>query len=157
MIVDFYVAGRAAPQGSKNLGRAGNMYESSRYLKPWRELIAYHAVAQQIPMIDGPVILGLGFVMTRPQRTPRTRPTPPATKRPDIEKLARGCADALTGIAFRDDAQVDRMPLAKRIAELGEEPGVRILIAPSDSGSLAEVVSSLYGLSLNPYCTTCLE
>ncbi len=77
--------------------------------------------------IDGPVTVALEFVLPRPKSAPKTR-TPAATKRPDVDKLARAILDAITGICVADDAQVTHLCAKKRLGEIGETPGVHIRI-----------------------------
>jgi crossover junction endodeoxyribonuclease RusA len=103
------------------------MIESAKDLGPWREriaLAAHNAVHGRKPL-TGAITLELVFVMPRPVSAPKTK-TPPAIKRPDLDKLARSCLDALTGIAFHDDSQVTHLTASKRLAEIGETPGVQI-------------------------------
>jgi len=66
--------------------------------------------------------------MPRPVSTPKRAPTPPAVKRPDIDKIARSVLDGITGIAICDDSQVVNLRATKRIAEIDERPGVVIEI-----------------------------
>ena len=47
-------------------------------------------------------------------------------KRPDFDNLAKTAADALQGLAFRDDAQISDGVIRKR---WGAVPGMRILIS----------------------------
>jgi crossover junction endodeoxyribonuclease RusA len=49
-------------------------------------------------------------------------------KRPDLDKLVRGVFDALTGVCFTDDSRIVALQAGKRIAEIGEGPGVNITI-----------------------------
>ncbi|MEV2222676.1 RusA family crossover junction endodeoxyribonuclease [Nocardia vinacea] len=139
-----FVPGVPAPQGSKRHVGNGRLIESSKRLKPWRETVTKVAQQANPPMLDGPVVLGLEFVMPRPKATPKTKPTPPAVKRPDIEKLARAIADALTGVTFADDSQVVAMPLAKRIADLGEPCGVHIEFDSCTPEAINEIVTDIY-------------
>ena len=133
----FYVAGQPAPQGSKrHLGR-GVLVESSKNVGPWRERIAIaaHNFATQfavnhpavLPFHDQGLAVGLQFVMPRPAATPKTR-TPSAVKRPDLDKLSRAVFDALTGIILADDAAIIELHAFKRLAEIGESPGVHISV-----------------------------
>lgn len=48
--------------------------------------------------------------------------------RPDAIKLARSTEDALTGVAWRDDAQSFQVMTHKRYVREGEEPGVLVEI-----------------------------
>jgi crossover junction endodeoxyribonuclease RusA len=85
----------------------------------------------------GPVVVRLDFVMPRPVSTPK-RSTPPAIKKPDGDKLERGVWDALSmaGV-WGDDSQVIRWFGSKRIAELGESPGVRIEVRAAEPVEVA--------------------
>lgn len=135
--LDLFVPGRPAPQGSKRHVGNGVLVESSKAVGPWRTLVAWH-VAQRwrtAPM-DGPVAMHLEFVMPRPASCPK-RSTPPAIKRPDVDKLIRAVLDSVTGVLFRDDSQVVSLKAVKRIAEIDELPGCRIQAA-----QLAEAVAA---------------
>lgn len=124
----FTVPGNPAPQGSKRHVGNGRMVESSKAVGPWREriaLVAHNAMLGQ-PVIQAAVAVELHFVMPRPKTTPRV--TPPAIKRPDIDKLVRACLDAFTGVCFADDSQVTGLNATKRIAEIGETTGVHVRI-----------------------------
>lgn len=131
-VVEFFVPGRPAPQGSKRHVGHGIMVESSRELGPWRERVALaaHTAMAGSELLDGAVILTLEFVLSRPKSTPKRR-TPAATKRPDVDKLARAVLDAITDVVIVDDAQVIDLRATKRLAELGEMPGVQIRIDAS--------------------------
>ncbi|UCZ89050.1 RusA family crossover junction endodeoxyribonuclease [Gordonia sp. WA4-43] len=120
-----FVAGAPAPQGSKRHVGRGVLIESSKAVGPWRERIAVAAHSHARGLLSGPVALTLDFVMPRPKSAPK-RSTPPAVKRPDIDKLARAVLDALTDVWLADDSQVVSLHATKRIAEIGEAAGVRI-------------------------------
>lgn len=124
----LFVPGTPAPQGSKRHVGRGVLIESSKQLGPWRERVALAAHGHGFPLLTGlPVLMTLEFVMPRPASTPKRR-TPPAIKRPDADKLERAVLDALTGIAFADDSQVTTTYRRKRLAEIGETPGVWIAV-----------------------------
>lgn len=124
----FHVEGIPAPQGSKKHVGNGRMVESSKALKPWRERVAWTARECGVPLRLGAVVVRLEFVMPRPVSTPKSR-TPPALRKPDIDKLTRGVFDALSGLCFEDDARVVDLRASKRLAGLGEKPGVTVTIA----------------------------
>lgn len=127
-LLEMFVPGRPAPQGSHRHVGNGIMVESSKAVGPWRTVVAWHAAqAWTATPLDGAVAVVYEFVMPRPSGTPK-RSTPPAIKRPDIEKLARAVSDALSGIVWRDDSQVVDMRLIKRLAELDEQPGMRVQV-----------------------------
>jgi Holliday junction resolvase RusA-like endonuclease len=111
------------------------MVESSEGVAPWRtdvraEVLAAMGNRGHRGFRRGvPVYVRLEFVLPRPQSTPKRR-TPPAVKRPDVDKLARAVLDALTSAgALADDSQVVDLHPIKRLAELDETPGCRITVA----------------------------
>lgn len=124
--VKFFVPGKPAAQGSKRHVGGGRMIESSKEVGPWRERVALAAhmsmvaagdVHDEIGLLTGPVAVDLLFVLPRPKSAPK-RTTPPASKRPDVDKLARAVLDAVTDVIIRDDAQVVDLRARKRVAEL---------------------------------------
>lgn len=133
MTTSLFVPGRPAPQGSKSFkGMRGGkpiLVESSDYLAPWRETVAWHARAVSRGLTAGPITLTLTFVLPRPVATPKKR-TPPAIKYPDVDKLSRAVLDALTGIAFANDSQVTDLRARKRLAALEGKTGVHIAWEP---------------------------
>jgi Holliday junction resolvase RusA-like endonuclease len=65
------------------------------------------------------------FRVPRPKSAPK-RVLWPAT-RPDLDKLCRHAADALSGLIYTDDARVVELIASKTFA-IGEPPGVRITV-----------------------------
>ena len=145
-MIQFFVPGLPAPQGSKNAfgirNKAGeivgvNVVESSsKTLKPWRtdvKMYAHQAMKDvDAVILDGPVSLFCHFVMKRPVGTPKTRSTPPAVKKPDLDKLVRAIGDAVKGVAYTEDSKVVEIVATKRIAEQHEQPGCFIRIGEGD-------------------------
>jgi crossover junction endodeoxyribonuclease RusA len=125
---ETFVPGRPAAQGSKRHVGGGRLVEQSKAVAPWRTLVSWH-VAQKWTEgpLDGPVRVVLMFVMPRPSSTSK-RLTPPAVKRPDIDKMQRAILDALTAICWVDDSQVVDIHATKRLAEVDETPGCRIMV-----------------------------
>ena len=129
-MIEFFVPGKPQAQGSKVKGQWGNMREANKELGPWRERVAleaYRVAGGQIFQSGEPVALGLEFVLNRAASTPKSR-TPAATKKPDIDKMERAIQDALTHVLWPDDAQVTIVIKRKRVAELGESPGVHVWV-----------------------------
>ena len=130
----FFVPGIPKPQGSKRAfvnpkTNRAVVVEDNTKTHDWRSdvrAMAYDYSDSRIS--DGPVRLELEFVMRRPVSTPKTKPTPHAVKKPDLDKLVRAILDALTGILFSDDSQVTGITAHKRIAEVDEMPGCRIVM-----------------------------
>lgn len=129
MILSVFVPGTAAPQGSKRHVGRGVMIESSKAVKPWRESIRWAILERwRGAQMLGAVAVDLEFIMPRPASTPK-RSTPPAIKRPDIDKLERAVLDAIGSAGvWKDDSQVTTLRATKRLAEIGETPGCRIVV-----------------------------
>lgn len=133
-----FVAGRPAPQGSKRgiatkYGKVA-MVESSPHVKPWRESIRAALLDDtgraRATYPEGPVLVRLEFVMPRPKSMSFTKPTPPHTKRPDIDKLIRAVLDAIGSAGvWKDDSQVTRVEATKRTAARFEQEGCHITIS----------------------------
>lgn len=127
-VLQLFVPGQAAPQGSKRHVGRGILIESSKAVAPWRTTVAWHASqAYPGPVLDGALGVCIDFVMKRPAGAPK-RSTPMAVKRPDLDKLARAVLDALSGIVWRDDSLIVGLHVTKRLAEIGEQPGAHITV-----------------------------
>lgn len=129
--LSLFVPGRPAPQGSKRHVGNGVMVEMSKYVKPWRSDIRDALIAEWDgkPPLYGPIALELAFVMQRPASLSVRKPTPPAVKRPDWDKLSRAVCDAITSAqVYKDDSQIVHAVVSKRIAEVDELTGCWIHI-----------------------------
>jgi crossover junction endodeoxyribonuclease RusA len=123
--------------------------DSSKYTKPWQTRVAQVA-RSKMPAVLFPkgaaVKLSLSFVVVRPKAQhvagDRSRPLkagfeyalPLST--PDALKMARAVEDALTGIAYDDDAQIVEELIWKTY---GEAPGVRVVVEPA-TGQFLRVI-----------------
>jgi Holliday junction resolvase RusA-like endonuclease len=78
---------------------------------------------------EGPMALELVFVMPRP-KLPKKLGTSrlPHSKRPDFDNLEKATVDALTGLAWLDDACLCDVRTRKFIAATNESPHVEITI-----------------------------
>ncbi len=94
--------------------------------KDWKQQIA-SAVRERYdgPLLDGPLAVVMTFYRPRPKAHYRRSgelstlglETPFPDGRPDVLKLARAVEDALSGVAWRDDAQIVEETLRKRWGE----------------------------------------
>lgn len=137
---DMWVPGKAEPQGSKRVGRHGRipviLDANDKVLAPWKQRVALQASNEMRALGYSPVppkvpvYVGMEFILPRLASAPKTRPHPPASTKPDLDKLIRSVFDALTGPVLHDDAQVIGFlqPTGKRRAEPDEEPGVYIVV-----------------------------
>lgn len=132
-MISFNVVGKAEPQGSTRAfvvnGKAVTT-STNKNLKPWRSCVFDAALKAMggAPMVMGPVEIWAEFRIQRPASSPKTRETLP-DKTPDLDKLARGLFDALTGVCWDDDKRVVRMHISERYTDRnGEQPGVSVSI-----------------------------
>jgi Holliday junction resolvase RusA-like endonuclease len=110
--LEFTIYMRAEPQGSARAfviaGRA-RVTTDNKKIKPFRSEVTRMALAElngrQQPLFPArePVHITVKFGFMRPPSAKRRNH--PSVK-PDIDKLVRAVSDALTGVAFHDDAQV---------------------------------------------------
>lgn len=146
MIHRFFVPGIPVPKGSarsyinRKTGKLATVQDNREKQKPWAATIGWRAQETGCKVTDGPVQLSLEFVMPRPKCHYGTGKNASTLKpqfesdrhtvKPDLDKLIRCVKDALTGIAWRDDCQVDRVAkLVKRYSDGPNDPcGVWILI-----------------------------
>lgn len=129
----FWVGGSPVPQGSfvARVTRDGRPFvvpENSAGLKRWRKTIAVLAgTALGRHFEKGvPVWVRLTFYVVPPKTI--VRPYPSTRSSGDIDKLSRAVLDALTGVAFVDDAQV--VHLTASLNYRPEGAGVRIGVGP---------------------------
>lgn len=132
----FEVHGLPQPQGSakgfvhRSTGRV-IVTSDNPQLRSWRQDVAARAsealgdLPRPLYRRGQPVRLAVTFYLPRPQSAPR-RVLYPAT-RPDLDKLLRALCDALSGLAFEDDAMVVTAIVEKRFGTPGAVVGVGLL------------------------------
>ena len=128
-MVAFTVPGVPVPQGSKSAfvvkGRAVVAESNRGKLTPYRAVVAAKAAEAMAgeDLMSGPVRVRLELVFPRPKShhvasdpSRELKPGAPfyMASRPDAEKVARAISDALTGVIFRDDAQVAVYEIVKK-------------------------------------------
>lgn len=125
--VSFVAYGIPQPQGSKSArvvrGRAimtEGFGDTPRRRKEWRMIVADAARqwlkdnGQPTPF-DGPIDIYLSFFFLRPPSvSAKKRPFP--SVKPDLSKLTRSVEDSMTGLIYRDDAQIVRIVATKDYA-----------------------------------------
>jgi len=137
----FAVAGTPQSRGSKRHVGKGRFIDSNPRSGPWMGVVAAEAAramhcayGEDASLFDGPLGLAMTFTLRRPvghygsgANRNRVRPAAPRfpDKRPDCTKLLRGVEDALTGVVWRDDAQVVEQRVTKRY---GESEGVEVTV-----------------------------
>lgn len=131
----LFIPGTPSAKGNiRYLGQRGGraiLTDATKGLKPWDSRIRTALAdddGQPKARFDGAVHVELEFVMPRPLSTPKKR-TPAAVKKPDLDKLQRAVLDAISSAGvWRDDSQVVSVMATKRIAEIGETPGLHLFI-----------------------------
>lgn len=121
--IEIRVEGIPAPQGSKSIGRGGQMYESSKKLKPWRDAVVWATkqVMAGRPPLRGALRCEIYYTLPKPKSAVKAGRNWPSVK-PDGDKLDRATHDALTqGGAWVDDAQVVQWSGGKQY--YSEHPG----------------------------------
>lgn len=125
-MISFFVLGLPQPQGSaKAFVQNGRTHITSDNpkMKSWRNDVKCEAQKHFTkPELDAPMIVTAVFCLPRPKGhygtgrnagvVKASAPDVPAVK-PDVDKLARALLDALTGVAYRDDAQVTTLTVRK--------------------------------------------
>jgi Holliday junction resolvase RusA-like endonuclease len=130
--VEFTVLGLPQPQGSKTVvqqkGRRPRAIEDNPLTVPWRATVAAAAQAAMNgrQLRSGPLRMRVVFVFPRPaahfgtgRNHGKLKASAPlyCRTRPDVDKLLRAIGDALTGLVFRDDAQVVIVSAEKHYGE----------------------------------------
>jgi crossover junction endodeoxyribonuclease RusA len=105
-------------------GQRRTWHREGERLTAWRSLVALYAQASMTTdPWECPVLLVLDIRMPRPPShlrkdgALRLRAPQHHTSPPDLDKLLRAVMDALTGVVYRDDAQVVRTILSKSYAD----------------------------------------
>ncbi len=131
---------RKRRDGSVGVGMADGSPEHERALKAWEQSIAYTCKSAMnetgVALVEKPgaVWMEVAFWLERPVdhigKTGAVLPSAPVhhTVKPDRDKLLRAVQDALTGIAYTDDAQVVDGPVSKRYTMF--RPHVTITVKP---------------------------
>lgn len=132
-ILQFFVPGIPAPQGSKRYLGNGIMVEASaKTLKPWRNDIA--RIARSAAVVDewsvpGAVHAEIVFFLARP-KTVSVKKRPRPSVKPDLDKLIRAVFDSLTiARVIADDATVVSLNAEKMYALGSDELGVSVRLS----------------------------
>lgn len=119
--IAFTVLGVAMPKGStrafmpKGAKFPVVVHDNKPSLKGWENSI--RAAIQQYAggtFFDGPVLVRIAFYLPRPKSL--SRKVVWHTKKPDLDKLARGSLDAMKGVLWGDDSQVVQLQVTKHYA-----------------------------------------
>jgi len=139
------VVGKAKPAGSKRAFKnrhTGNVHivDANKDSMSWKQDVAQaclHACCEQGWTAEhDPLLVEISFFQARPKthygtgkNSERVKDSAPAwpTSRPDVDKLSRAVLDGMTGVVFRDDAQIVAKTVVKRY---GEPERAEIFVEP---------------------------
>lgn len=142
------VYGNAEPAGSKRAfyrPKLGvRVVDANPKSREWKRIVSQEAGKIANGLLEGALVLEAVFYRPRPANhygsgqnagiVKRSAPAYPTT-RPDTTKLLRGIEDALTGVLYRDDAQIVRQIVRK---EWGDPARVVIAIEEIEEAALED-------------------
>lgn len=112
--INFTVIGTPQPQGSSRAfvpkgWKRAIITSANAKLKPWRQEVAGTAQVamsqSKIGLLENvPLSIEAVFFFEKPKSAKKSLLC--KITKPDLDKLLRGLLDSLTGIVFRDDAQI---------------------------------------------------
>lgn len=131
-MIDITVHGKPEPAGSKKAfvitdkGKTkarAVVVDANTKSTVWKASVARQALEQyEDAPLEGPLAVAFIFFLTKPKSVKREKPS----VRPDLTKLIRAVEDALTGVIWKDDAQIVRQTASKDYTE--GESFVRVII-----------------------------
>lgn len=134
MTIEFTVPGRPVPMARPRVTSRGT-YTPKRC----RDYKAAVAIAAKAAMrgkepFEGAVHIILQFSFKTPKSWPKNKQAVAGivghTSRPDWDNLAKSVTDAMIGIVYKDDSQIETASVDKRY---GDSDGVRIVVEEQKS------------------------
>ena len=120
MAIAFSVSGNPVPQPRPRVSTRGGFARAyvpkGHAVHAYRKAIAAAARDAGAGVHGEPVEVVIDLVFERPKSHLRKRglaKDAPATPRPDLDNCAKAVLDALNGVAWDDDAQVQRLVVSK--------------------------------------------
>ena len=122
MDISFSVSGKPQPQGSVRAFMPKGwtrpvLTSDNKTLKPWRKEVAKAASAAMGAAQPSEKAIGVAitFRFVRPKSVKKSVEF--KLTKPDVDKLARGILDSLTGVCFKDDSQVVKLLAVKGFSD----------------------------------------
>ena len=124
------------PQGRPRLSTRGGFaraYDPPKS-KEWKRVVEQYVrkavrESEEEFQYKGPLRVWMKFIMPLPKSAHRKRNPPSeswSTKKPDVDNLYKGVADAMEGIVYENDSQISHLVVEKKIAAQGNEAKVLI-------------------------------
>jgi Holliday junction resolvase RusA-like endonuclease len=126
--------GQPRPRAVRRGAHAG-VYDPGT-AKEWKGAVAAAALgAMGTAPLSCPLALAIFLRFPRPQRLAKVSPSSllPHTAKPDADNCAKAIMDALTGIAWVDDAQICSLSIVKEYADMTGSAGALIQILKVDA------------------------
>jgi crossover junction endodeoxyribonuclease RusA len=120
----FFIPGNPIPQGSMKIIGKRMIHTRQKDLYAWRQAVGEAAQGAGVTPLTGSVTVDAWFYVERKKSVKRDEPN----VRPDLDKLTRAILDALTGVAYVDDAQVTRINVSKEYAKALDSVGVCVTV-----------------------------
>ena len=137
----FHVPGRPVPQPRPKIstrGGVGRAYTPAKHpINDYRQAVEMYAKLAGCELLSGSVTISVQFIFERPKshfNKSGLKKDSPAFVNCDIDNLLKGVLDALNGIAFIDDRQVEYVKAGKI---WGDESATRIEIIVSNKNGLS--------------------
>jgi Holliday junction resolvase RusA-like endonuclease len=124
----FFVPGMPQTKGSWRIVRGRQLVPDNEHEPAWAEAIAWAARAAgaaRVPPTRDRIVMEVRFMLPVPPNKRRTN-------RRDLDKLARSALDALQGLVYVDDEQVDDLILRKRTTPIASELGAHVRVTRAE-------------------------
>lgn len=119
----------AVPQGRPRFYK-GHAIDPPASRKFKADVAKFVATQKNVKLIDFPISVSIFIYRSIKKFNGKTGVT--GKRYGDIDNLAKGILDALTGIIWKDDAQIVDLRVCKRLAD---EPFIDIIINPASSNT----------------------
>lgn len=124
-VVEIIVPGQPVPTARARKGKGGKWYTPAPTME-YRDRVERAWRVEGKPHLGaGPLRATISLVFARPAYQLKVDGSPrkgaPAYPPTDVDNLAKGCLDALSQLAYGDDAQVVELRVTKRYAMPGGE------------------------------------
>ncbi len=114
-MIRITVPGPATPERKRQCGRFRVDTPQAKDYKQWVKSRACEVMLGQ-PPLEGPLALTLTIWRLKPRSWPKRRRWPDT--RPDCSNILKLVEDALQGIVYRDDKQLCRLFVEKRLSSM---------------------------------------
>lgn len=131
-LVSFWVPGAPVPKARPRFSSRGGVARTYTPAKT-RAYEARVADAGRAALcgawpLQGPLKAVVRVHLPALKSGPKAHRSAPPTGRPDLDNVVKAVLDALNGVLYADDSQVVTLKAYKRRCDLGEEPGVGVLV-----------------------------